>query len=281
MRCTKILLCIVMIFFAAVSSGCSEIIKDAAESASKVVLKGTKTNDDDKVDDVQTDNKISDNDWIKDQNSGVFIWNPELQVGKNISWIGAAVRDGDKLYAQGFGTVLWYEDGQVVRRDDGTFERGKHHGQFKHIFPNGETTYSNWNHGEKLATPAAPDTKPAAPDNDSEAKQAFIKYHKAITNGNYRQAYDMLSNSQKEYVGDFNSYASGFANTISSEVTDIRLVSSDGTACTFDYTLTARDRYKGTQTQVQIFKGQVIMIKDGGRWYVNYAASNKVSERYE
>ena len=121
-------------------------------------------------------------------------------------------------------------------------------------------------------------------DNTGEARQAFINYHKAITNGNYRAAYDMLSNAQQERIGDFNSYAAGYATTISSEVTDMHLVSSNGNSCTFDYTLMARDRYRGNGVKVQIFSGQVTMTKYGeygGRWYVNYVVSNKVSERYE
>ena len=113
------------------------------------------------------------------------------------------------------------------------------------------------------------------------AEQTFRNYHKAITNGNYREAYEILSYKQRERVGDFDSYVTGFSNTISSEVSDLRLVSSDGDACTFDYTLTARDRYQGNKVKVAIFKGQVTMAKDKGKWYVRYAKSDKVNERYE
>ena len=117
--------------------------------------------------------------------------------------------------------------------------------------------------------------------NDMEtAKQTFINYHKAITSKNYREAYDTLSFAQRERIGDYNSYVAGFTDTISSEVSDIALVSSDGDAHTFDYTLTARDRYQG-RVKVQTFKGQVTMAKDNGRWYVRYAKSSKVNERIE
>ena len=115
----------------------------------------------------------------------------------------------------------------------------------------------------------------------SDAEQTFRNYHRAITNHNYREAYEILSYKQREYVGDFDSYVNGFSNTISSEVSDIRLVSSDGDACTFDYTVTARDRYQGNRIKVATFKGQVTMAKDKGRWYVRNARSNKVDERFE
>lgn len=118
-------------------------------------------------------------------------------------------------------------------------------------------------------------------NSSSDAEQTFRNYHRAITNHNYREAYEILSYKQREYVGDFDSYVNGFSNTISSEVSDIRLVSSDGDACTFDYTVTARDRYQGNRVKVAIFKGQVTMAKDKGRWYVRNARSNKVDERFE
>ncbi len=115
----------------------------------------------------------------------------------------------------------------------------------------------------------------------NSAEQAFINYHKAITDGNYREAYEILSYKQRERMGDFDSYVAKFSNTISSEVSDLRLVSSDGDVCTFDYTLTARDRSQGNRIKVATFKGQVTMAKDKGKWYVRHAKSDKVNERYE
>ncbi len=115
----------------------------------------------------------------------------------------------------------------------------------------------------------------------NSAEQTFRNYHKAITDGNYREAYEILSFKQRERMGNFDSYVAGFSNTISSEVSDLRLVSSDGDVCTFDYTLTARDRAQGNRIKVATFKGQVTMAKDKGKWYVRHAKSEKVNERYE
>ena len=115
----------------------------------------------------------------------------------------------------------------------------------------------------------------------NSAEQTFRNYYKAITNGNYREAYEILSYKQRERIGNFDSYVAGFKDTISSEVTDLRLVSSDEDVCTFDYTLTARDRYQGNKVKVATFKGQVTMAKDKGKWYVRHAKSDKVNERYE
>ena len=90
-----------------------------------------------------------------------------------------------------------------------------------------------------------------------------------------------MSYAQKERVGDFNSYSEGYVNTISSEVSDIKLKSSEGDSYTFDYTLTARDRNRGGGVKVQTFDGQVTMAKDSGRWYIRHARSSKTGERIE
>ena len=212
--------------------------------------------------------------WIKDLNNGAYVWNPEPQDGESVRWSGDVVREGDNLYAQGRGTLTWYRDGQVIQTDEGYFERGKHNGKFKHTFKSGNVDYSNWDHGQEI-----PLDSPA--DNTANARQAFMIYHRNITDGNYRAAYDTLSNAQKERVGDFSSYAAGFADTISSEVSDISLISSNGDSCTFHYTLTARDRYQGGRVKVQIFSGEVTMAKDKGHWYIRYAKSDKVGERID
>ena len=356
--------------------------------------------------------------WIKDLNSGAYIWNPEPQEGESVRWNGDVIRDGNNLYAQGHGVLEWYMDGQPFETNEGNFEYGKQNGRFVHISPDGEKFFSTWDNGEPISversaaqgtlnakdlslgeftiddraekvksqlgeiistttdsdggkrlkfkdaeivikqgkisalvsfspvlkTPrgihegsssqevlekygencmktafgdqtlyeyaiTSADGTPCllrfavnnsngkvdyiserinqdtqenkAVDSDGSAKQTFMNYHKAITNKNYRAAYEMLSSTQREYRGDFNSYAEGFANTISSEVTDINLVSHDEDSCTFDYTLTARDRYQGNKVKVLTFKGQVTLIKDDDRWFIQNARSNKINERLE
>lgn len=205
-------------------------------------------------------------------NNDAYVWNPEPQDGEGVRWNGDVVREGDNIFAQGRGTLTWYKDGQVIQTDEGSFDHGRHNGQFKHTFKSGRVDYSNWDHGTEIPMENS--------SSSDDAEQAFRNYHRAITNGNYREAYDILSNAQKQRVGDFNSYVAGFSNTVSSEITDMRLVSSDADSSTFDYTLKARDRYQG-RIKVITFRGQVTMAKDKGRWYVRYAKSSKTDEWYE
>lgn len=86
--------------------------------------------------------------WIKDSNTGVYLWNPQPVDGETVSWSGGYVQDGDYKYANGFGTTTWRQYGNVSQVDEGSFERGRRHGEFKHqFFPSGNVDYSYWEHG--------------------------------------------------------------------------------------------------------------------------------------
>ena len=118
-------------------------------------------------------------------------------------------------------------------------------------------------------------------NNEVEAAgETFINYHKAITDKDYRRAYDTLSQDQKQSVGDFNSYVNGFANTISSTVDNLALVGSTNDSYTFEYNLVARDRYQG-RVKVQMFNGRVTMAKDKDGWFIRSANSTKTNEYVE
>lgn len=112
-----------------------------------------------------------------------------------------------------------------------------------------------------------------------DAKKTFMNYHKAITNQNYREAYELLSPEQKKFVGDYDSWVVGFADTLTSEVSAMTLTSSEENAYTFDYTLTARDRHSVGNVKVQVFEGKVTMAKENGRWHIRSAQSSQVDEK--
>ena len=213
--------------------------------------------------------------WIKDAN-GVYLWNPQPHDGETVTWSGGFVQDGDYRYADGDGIVTWYLNGELEQADEGAFRHGQRHGHFTHKFPNGRVSHSDWDNGIEI-----PEPQPAPADNAASARKTFLDYHKAITEKNYRAAYEMLSYKQRERVGDFDSYVAGFVDTLSSSVSDLTLVSSDEDSCTFDYTLTARDRYQGGRVKVQTFTGQVTLATDKGRWFIRHAKSAKVNERIE
>ncbi|MCR5438370.1 MAG: zinc ribbon domain-containing protein [Selenomonas sp.] len=88
--------------------------------------------------------------WIQDTTTGVWLWNPEPTEGEWIVWSGDYVTDGNYRYANGPGVLTWYKNGKVIQVDNGSFERGRHHGRFTHKFPSGKVKYSNWSHGREL-----------------------------------------------------------------------------------------------------------------------------------
>lgn len=215
--------------------------------------------------------------WIKDTSNNIYLFNPTPKEGESIKWSGGFVQDGDFRFADGAGTTTWYRNGEIIQVDEGTFEHGQRHGKFKHTFKNGSIDYSNWNHGEEIVLNNAP-TNSA----ENEARQAFINYHRAITAENYNEAYSMLTEEQKQRVGDFRKYASGYIDTVSSEVSDISTISVFDNSVTFNYRLKARDWFSDSdKIKVQIFDGQVTLIKIDNRWYINNAKSSKVNEWYE
>lgn len=88
--------------------------------------------------------------WIKDDHTEIYLWNPNPKGDEQISWNGGFVQDGDYKFADGSGTLTWYRDGEVIQVDEGTFEHGRHQGRFKHTFKSGNVAYSNWEHGEEI-----------------------------------------------------------------------------------------------------------------------------------
>ncbi|MBR1859063.1 MAG: hypothetical protein IJ797_06175 [Selenomonadaceae bacterium] len=112
------------------------------------------------------------------------------------------------------------------------------------------------------------------------ARQAFIDYHNAITDGNYRAAYNMMTDNWQNHMGSYGSFVSGFSDTITSSVEDMSVVSSNPDKIVFDYILRARDRF-GNRIQVQRFSGSVTMVRSGSRWYIANAHSRKINDWIE
>ena len=117
------------------------------------------------------------------------------------------------------------------------------------------------------------------PENVMQAAKAFVEYHKNITDGNYSQAYNSMTSSRQNSMGTLQQYRSGFSDTISSEVTDLNLISNNGDSVTLEYVLDAKDRTSNGRVLYQQFKGQVEMVKVGNTWKINSGKSQKIGER--
>ena len=349
---------------------------------------------------------INDAHWIKDNQNGTYLWNPEPGENETITWSGDYIQDGDYRFAEGSGTLTWYKDGEVIQVDEGTFKHGRHHGQFKHTFPSGRVDYSNWNNGTEIKNDESAPSIPVAnsnmkpePENieknsqeeyifcgthpllkakfyliantiqydeatdylhynsdedvlisaeakakivyekgnpeyvkyvfskrnngkvvmetyredtgyastiieedpnsvtwkmwqilkndyikklnlnEKEAQQVFINYHKAITEKNYDDAYDMLTRRQQTYILGGEAYSQIYENTISSTVDNISRINSEDNTITFNYDIITRDNTEDNKIKIQKFSGQVTMINDNGKWLIsNYDVRNKTTK---
>ena len=119
-----------------------------------------------------------------------------------------------------------------------------------------------------------------APD-PSGAVTAMQAYHKAISNHKYQDAYGMMTPDMQNAMGTFENYCNGYQSTLSSTVTDTKVLSTDGNRVRIGYTLRARDRAKGGRVLVQVFSGTAIMVNNNGRWYIDEMQASKQGEHYE
>ena len=147
MRYEKIFLCVVLILFAATMSGCANKPNSRAGEFGWKMYKEARNRF---IEEALGMFFSNDENWIQDENSGVYIWNPDPIDGESVEWRGHAVRDGDKLYAHGYGMVIWHLNGEAVQGDIGYFYNGKQHGNFKHILSNNRVFYTDWDHGKRL-----------------------------------------------------------------------------------------------------------------------------------
>lgn len=116
------------------------------------------------------------------------------------------------------------------------------------------------------------------PANVEQAARVFLLYHQSITNGNFPQAYDLMTYDRQQVMGPYGSFIQGYRDTISSEITELNLISDNGNSVTFSYTLESRDRTSSSRVLYRTFVGEVQMVKSGGDWKINNVRSSKTGE---
>jgi hypothetical protein len=84
--------------------------------------------------------------WITDSKTGCKVWNPAPQAHETIHWSGSC----DSGYAQGNGTVQWYENGKPGDRYVGDYQGGKRNGHGVVTMSNGTRIEGDWRNDELL-----------------------------------------------------------------------------------------------------------------------------------
>jgi hypothetical protein len=84
--------------------------------------------------------------WIADSKTGCKVWNPAPQARETIRWSGSC----NSGYAQGKGTLQWYENGKPGDRYEGEYQGGKRNGHGVVTMSNGTRIEGDWRNDELL-----------------------------------------------------------------------------------------------------------------------------------
>ncbi len=82
--------------------------------------------------------------FVKDKKTGCRIWNENISPEDSISWAGGC----KNKMADGFGTLSWYDEGQMVAQYIGMMQKGIPNGPGKYNYDNGHTAEGNFVNGE-------------------------------------------------------------------------------------------------------------------------------------
>lgn len=138
---------------------------------------------------------------------------------------------------------------------------------------------SNIQNENKVKDNSKSETKTSKPVTDEDfAKQVFVDYNNALGNHNFDEAYNLMSPNRQKSMGTPSNFAAGYADTLESKVSNMKLTQTNQDEMVFDYVLEAKDRIDGNKILYQTFNGQVHMFKVNGQWKVGYSESKKISE---
>lgn len=117
------------------------------------------------------------------------------------------------------------------------------------------------------AREARQNTERREPKPANQPSDTFVHYHQLITDHKYQEAYQCFTPSMQESMGDYETWAQGYATTVSSIPEQVSVISNDGTDAVLSFYLKATDLING-RNQVQYFKGQCRLTKIDGQWKI-------------
>lgn len=78
--------------------------------------------------------------WIADSKTGCKVWNPSPEARETIRWSGSC----EGGYAQGKGTLQFFENGKPGDRFEGEYQAGKRNGHGVVTMSNGTRIEGDW-----------------------------------------------------------------------------------------------------------------------------------------
>lgn len=111
------------------------------------------------------------------------------------------------------------------------------------------------------------------------AKTAFTNFHQAISQRDTRRAFGYLDGEFQNSVGGYSKFSQGYANVLSSKVSNFDNLEVTPSRIVFVYTLEARDRIPSQRRiRTQYFDGQVTMVQENGQWLIDEIKQKKSGE---
>jgi hypothetical protein len=109
--------------------------------------------------------------------------------------------------------------------------------------------------------------------------QALQYFHHKITDRDFGLAYDILTDSYKNYFGSYDNFAKGYATTLFSRPESIRVIAEAETAVKLAYTLRATDWEGDTDVVEQTFECTAMMKDVDGSWMLENGTGKLVSRQ--
>ena len=111
----------------------------------------------------------------------------------------------------------------------------------------------------------------------NSARDAFINFHRAITNRQLRTAFDILSPDYQRFMRSYDNFARGYDTTLRSDVVELNTIHEDNDSASFAYKLKAVDR-EGSGQKVQYFVGNAKLVRINGQWRIDSTEAKRVSQ---
>lgn len=115
---------------------------------------------------------------------------------------------------------------------------------------------------------------------NNSARKALLDFHQAISSHDFNTAWNYLTPEQQQRMGGFSSFQNGYADTISSDISNVGVQSASDNQVILSYDITARD-HANNGVKVQNFTGSATLVSVNGQWKISYTESKKTGEHME
>ena len=137
---------------------------------------------------------------------------------------------------------------------------------------------------DKTSTPKMTDEKKSVDVNplltQTDVGKVFGNYYLAVNDRRYTDAYLYLTDNCKNRLGSIENFAVGHKDTLSIEILDFQQIAASAEAMKATYKICTRDKATNG-VKVQIFEGQVTMMKINDKWLIDNLSSQLVETHLE